>query len=165
MVAALFEKPRLFVKQEATYESVAKELPVAEVFHFAGHAIADRSSAGMMLAETGLFDASRLRRLQARRTQLVVLSACSTADGRSGLFDDEDSLVREFISVGAPEVVASGWAVDSSATSELMTEFYRGVFSGRRVSEALAQAAASVRARREYAHPFYWAGFSVFGRG
>jgi CHAT domain-containing protein/tetratricopeptide (TPR) repeat protein len=165
MVAALFEKPRLFVKQEATYESVAKELPVAEVFHFAGHAIANRSSAGMMLAETGLFDTSRLRRLQARRTQLVVLSACSTADGRSGLFDDEDSLVREFIGVGAPEVVASGWAVDSSATSELMTEFYRGVFSGRRVSEALAQAAASVRARREYAHPFYWAGFSVFGRG
>jgi CHAT domain-containing protein/tetratricopeptide (TPR) repeat protein len=164
-VSTLFRNSQLLIREQATFKNLAKELSEAEVLHFSGHAIRNPNSAGILLAETEVFDAMTLRRVPSRRSQLVVLSACSTADGRTGAFDDEDSLVREFIRFGTPEVVASRWPVDSTSTSELMREMYRNLLEGNGVADSLQKAMIAVRARKEYSHPFYWAGFSVFGRG
>lgn len=164
-IAALFEQPLLLLFGDANYANVSKGLSHSEVFHFSGHAVANQSSAGMILGGTDLLDASKMRDSQVAHSRLVVLSACSTADGRAGLFDDEDSLARRLIEAGVPEVVASRWGVDSSATSILMTEFYREVLAGNSVSDSLSGAAGRVRSQERYSHPFYWAGFAVFGRG
>jgi CHAT domain-containing protein len=164
-IAALFDQPRVLLSGEANYANVSTALSNSEVFHFSGHAVANRRSAGMILGATDLFDASKLRDSQVARSRLIVLSACSTADGRSGLFDDEDSMARRLVEAGVPEVVASRWAVDSAATSVLMTEFYRDVLMGNRVSDSLLLAARRVRSEERFTHPFYWAGFSIFGRG
>ena len=58
---------------------------------------------------------------------LVVLSACSTAEGRHVPGEGPIGLARAFMYAGAPRVVASLWRVNDSATAELMKRFYRGM--------------------------------------
>jgi CHAT domain-containing protein len=45
-----------------------------------------------------------------------------------------------------------------------MEDFYAQMLSGKNVSAALRDASHTLRAKEEFAHPFYWAGFSVFGK-
>jgi CHAT domain-containing protein len=98
------------------------------------------------------------------RSQLVVLSACSTSRGSAGFFDDDDSMVRRLMEAGVPDVVASRWMVDSSSTALLMKSFYSQLLNEKPVAESLASAMQTLRAQPEFSHPYYWAGFSVFGR-
>jgi CHAT domain-containing protein len=164
-VAGMFQGARLVLSSDESPSSVAAEMSRAQVFHFSGHAFSDVQSAGLVTGSGELLDALRLPESLPVRSRLVVLSACDTARGSNGYFDDEDSLVRRLMEAGVPEVVASRWMVDSPATLELMKSFYRQLLSGKSVSAALALASRDLRSRPEYAHPFYWAGFSVFGRG
>ncbi len=79
------------------------------------------------------------------------------------MLNKPDNLVRRFLAAGAREVVASRWAVDSKATLELMSKFYGLLVEGETPAAALAGAARSLRKQSIYAHPYYWASFSVFG--
>jgi CHAT domain-containing protein len=164
-VAAAFSHPVLLLHADASYENIIRELPRSQVFHFAGHAVANSTTAALLLSHSESLDVRSLEALHLHNSQLVVLSACSSADGSRGLFDDEDSLARRLIGIGAPEVVASRWAVDSSATAILMNNFYQRLVAGGTVAEALTLAINKTRSRAGFEHPFYWAGFSVFGRG
>jgi CHAT domain-containing protein len=161
----MFHGARLVLSSDESPSSIASEMGRAQVFHFSGHAFSDVQSAGLVTGGGELVDALRLPESVPLRSQLVVLSACDTARGSNGNFDDEDSLVRRLMEAGVPEVVASRWMVDSPATLALMKNFYRHLLSGKSVSAALALASRDLRSRPEYSHPFYWAGFSVFGRG
>jgi CHAT domain-containing protein len=163
-VAASFDHPRLLLQSSLTPTNFAKEIAQAEVFHFSGHAQSTVESAGLVTGTDGLLDAFRLDPVSRGRSQLVVLSACSSSRGTGGRFDDDDSLVRRLMSARVPEVVASRWTVDSVATALLMKGFYSELLAGKPVSEALDSAMRSVRSKPEFAHPYYWAGFSVYGR-
>ena len=164
-VASFFEHSDLLLQEDASYTNIAEGLQKVEVFHFSGHAVATQDSTGLLIAGPGLLDASKLQVAIGRRVQLVVLSACSTAHGGTGLFDDEDSLARMLIGQGVPVVVASRWAVDSAATAELMRGFYMHLLEGSRPSVSLLESIECVRQQEKYRHPYYWAGFSVFGQG
>jgi CHAT domain-containing protein/cytochrome c-type biogenesis protein CcmH/NrfG len=164
-VAEVFQHARLLLRTEATYPNIARELPDSDVFHFSGHAKADPNAAGVVVNGSDLFDVSKLDQLHLYRTQLVVLSACSSARGTAGLFDDEDSLVRRLITAGVPEVIASRWTVDSVATATLMHDFYARLLGGGTVADSMSLAVKDLRTQDGYSHPFYWAGFTVFGRG
>jgi CHAT domain-containing protein len=78
---------------------------------------------------------------------------------------DADSLARAFLLAGVPEVVASRWDADSSATAALMDSFYRILLDGRSAPQALQAAAAELRRLPATSHPYYWAAFSAFGPG
>jgi len=54
--------------------------------------------------------------------------------------------------------------VNSRATAAIMEAFYAQLLSGKDVSRALQEAARQVRREPEFAHPFYWASFSAFGK-
>jgi CHAT domain-containing protein/cytochrome c-type biogenesis protein CcmH/NrfG len=163
-VASSFKNPDLLVRVDGPRTELTKEIAEADVVHFSGHAQASVESAGLVTADYILFDNPALQALSQGRSQLVVLSACASSEGTGGLFDDNDSTVRRVMSARVPDVIASRWAVDSAATALLMRGFYRELLSGERVSDSLEYAMRSVRARSEFAHPYYWGGFSVFGR-
>ena len=163
-VAACFSHPKLQMQTDLSPTELAKRIAEAEVFHFSGHAKASVESAELVAGTDGLLEASEFNVVSGGDSRLVVLSACSSSHGTSGLFDDGDSLVRRFMGARVPEVVASRWNVDSAATALLMKEFYTELLAGKAVSEALNSAMRSVRSRSEFSHPYYWAGFSVFGR-
>jgi CHAT domain-containing protein len=94
---------------------------------------------------------------------LVVLSACETALGKEVKGEGLIGLVRGFMYAGAPAVIASSWKVDDSATAELMTELYRGLFEGKTPATALREAQVAVSKMARFRHPYYWAAFELQG--
>jgi CHAT domain-containing protein len=163
-VAANFTHPHLSLRDDIQEANIAREISNAEVFHFSGHGSAGALSTGLVVGENGLFDAWKMGVVDHGHNQLVVLSACDTSSGTGGAFDDEDSLVEQLVSAGVPAVVASRWPVDSAATAALMSNFYSKLLTGETVSEASRSAGIEMRSTRLFAHPFFWAGFAVFGR-
>ncbi len=98
---------------------------------------------------------------QPLRADLVVLAACSTARGFSDRREGTFSIRRNYHLAGVPDVVASLYDIPAAATADLLTEFYRGVFSGLTPVEALHGAQRKARSgglHKRYIHPKYWAG-------
>jgi CHAT domain-containing protein/Flp pilus assembly protein TadD len=172
-VAAQFRHSRLLSGTEATSLTIQEELSQSQVFHFAGHAISSVQQSGLVLAsltnpdgnedEPTVLSASDLETAALQRLQLVVLSACATAETEKG-FIGPDTLVRGFLRAGVPHVIASRWPVDSQTTQQTMAEFYKGLFQGQPSAKALQQAANTVRNQSGASHPYYWAAFGSYGR-
>lgn len=84
--------------------------------------------------------------------ELVVLSACETAAG----------LPRTFLREGARSVVATLWSIPDRTTADFMVDFYGGLKTGLDKSASLRSAKLRM-IRRGRSHPFYWAGYVLFG--
>ena len=96
--------------------------------------------------------------------ELVVLSACNTALGKSVKGEGLVGIVRGFMYAGAKRVVASHWKVDDEATGELMGRFYVQMLKeNRSPAAALRQAQLAVREQERWRAPFYWAAFVLQG--
>jgi CHAT domain-containing protein len=164
-VSSLFPRSVLLEGPTATLSEVRNRLRGAEVFHFAGHGYGG-DGGGLVLRGAGggpaLLTAAGIQDLQLSRCRLAVLSGCATGSGERDGPGDPQSLVRAFLHAGTREVVASLWNLDSAGTQVFMGEFYAAMFSGAQADQALRKAAAAVRAKGEYRHPYYWAGLQVF---
>lgn len=146
----------------------------ARYLHFATHAVADHDHperAGLALSGVdrtgnpieGLLRLDDLRRLRID-ADLVVLSACSTRDGRTLSGEGPQSLVRGFIDAGAARVIGTLWPVRDEAATILVESFYRGLFvEGRSPAAALRAAQRELAAQPRFAAPHYWAGFVLEG--
>ena len=91
------------------------------------------------------------------------MSACLTAAGETRGAVNNQIVVQALLGAGARRVVAARWSIDSEATRVLMDRFYARLVSGKSVPEALSGAAADVAASPGWSHPYFWAGFDVFG--
>jgi CHAT domain-containing protein len=172
-VASRFQHSQLLSGAKVTSAAIRQELSRSDVFHFAGHAISGVKQSGLVLAslpgaegsgdQPTLLSTSDLGMTELQRLQLVVLSACPTAETEKG-FIGPDTLVRSFLRAGVPHVVASRWPVDSLSTEKIMTEFYSRLLNRLSVGQALQQAASQLRQQPATQHPYYWAAFSSYGR-
>jgi CHAT domain-containing protein len=79
------------------------------------------------------------------------------------------ALSRGFLTAGCRRVVASLWSVNDLSTADLMSGLF-GRIAHRRQSDAaidyassLREAKRALRARPQYAAPFYWAPFVLSG--
>ncbi len=96
--------------------------------------------------------------------ELVVLSGCQTAMGKEIRGEGLLGLTRGVLYAGAPRVVASLWQVDDRATAELMSRFYRGLWTESLTpAAALRQARLSLASERRFRDPFYWGAFVLQG--
>lgn len=163
-VARRFERSRLYEGKDATFANLAKEAATAEVFHFAGHGFLNAGNGGLMLAPGEALEARRLRSVAWPRCRLAVLSGCTTGAGEQQGAVNPESLARALLDAGVRRVIASRWAVDSQSTRELFKAFYGKAAGGDSPSRALAKASADIRRRADYAHPYYWAGFQLYGQ-
>lgn len=165
-IAALFDDSRLFTRNEATKKNLMEFGAQADVLHFATHGVWDSTDStnnhleladGQSLAQEEIFD------LGLERTSIVTLSACNTAMGDSIEGKYVASLAEAFWIAGSRTVVASLWQVDDTSTSVLMTEFYENLKDGKPKGESLRDAQLQVLGGKEFQHPYYWSGFSLFG--
>jgi CHAT domain-containing protein len=147
-----------------TVSNIVKELPQADIFEFAGHAVTREHGGELVVqGESGaeMVSGARLATLRLPRTSLVVLSACSTGSGRD-VDRDPNGLVRSLLNAGGRSVVATRWDVDSRATAKGMQQFYRSFKAGMNKSHALQAAREELQAKGEFSHPYYWAGIELF---
>jgi CHAT domain-containing protein len=167
--ARAFPSHQVMFEAAGTEKNLISNLPQADVFHFSGHVIVNPGDSALVLAadphqqagERALW-ISRLPREILRNCKLAVLAACSTGRSSDGDGDPSSGMARNLLLAGVPEVVASRWDVDSSATSALIEAFYAALGKGLPARQALYSAVSSIRRRGEYSHPYYWAAFEDF---
>jgi CHAT domain-containing protein len=108
----------------------------------------------------------------------VVLSACNTAAGADTGAEAVSGLGRAFFYAGSRALLATNWAVHSESARELVSDVFRrqAADPGLTRAEALRQAMVALldsgtnkdqsgRVRFTYAHPFFWAPYSLIGDG
>jgi CHAT domain-containing protein len=96
-----------------------------------------------------------------RPVELLTLSACQTAvgDDRAAL-----GLAGVAIKAGARSALATLWSVNDSASSELVTEFYRQLRDpALSKADALRAAQLAMLQDGRFAHPVYWSPFLLIG--
>ncbi|MBI4748198.1 MAG: CHAT domain-containing protein [Acidobacteria bacterium] len=98
------------------------------------------------------------------KTDLVVISACQTADGKLIEGEGPLSFSRAFLLAGARTVVGTQWAVDDKVTSELMKLFYEQLFTYHLPpTQALRKAQLHMLKNPAYQSPEHWAAFECYG--
>ena len=107
----------------------------------------------------------------------VVLSACNTASADGKGSEAVSGLGRAFFYAGARSLLVSNWAVETTSARLLTTELFRRQAEDPSLTraEALRQSMLSLmgknatdatgRATFSYAHPAFWAPFSLVGDG
>jgi CHAT domain-containing protein len=163
---------RAWVGPEATEANFRQKAGAYDVVHVAAHGVVDdRNPLRSRLVfhppaekptEDGWLEVGEIRELDLR-AKLVVLSGCET--GR-GAFEDGEGVIGmawAFLASGARSVLASQWRVESTSTTQLMLRFHTGLLAGAEKSDALRDAALELRKNDRFRHPFYWAGFQLFG--
>jgi CHAT domain-containing protein/tetratricopeptide (TPR) repeat protein len=162
MAAAQFHRSTLLVGRTATFSRLIRELPKAEVFHFAGHAIQSNSGPALVLApensnstKPDMLAAGSIYEIAPKNLKLVILSACATGQ-RNG-----HPLIQAFLLAGNTQVVSTLWTIDSMSTREFMSHFYENLLSGGPVHRSLRIAALELSRHPETSHPYYWAAFSL----
>jgi CHAT domain-containing protein len=96
-----------------------------------------------------------------RPIELLVLSACETAEGdkRAAL-----GLAGLAVRSGARSTLASLWSVNDASTAELMVTFYQALAQkGLSKAESLRESQLSLLHNPQYEHPYYWAAFILVG--
>ena len=166
-------KGKLYLGKDAKESSFKKDAPKARVIHLATHAIVDdRMPMYSKLIFSQIGDDDEDGFLQAYEiynmrltADLVVLSACETGIGKLSRGEGLASLARAFFHAGVPSLVASLWAVDDYATTQIMENFYRELKNGLTKDKALRQAKIKYlhTAQGEKRHPYFWAGHVLMG--
>lgn len=111
--------------------------------------------------EDGVLTAFEAQTLDLSGTNLVVLSACETAQGELKNGEGVFGLQRAFQVAGAESVITSLWRVDDAATEMLMTQFYTRWLKGTNKWQALKEAQKEVQ--KKYPQPYYWGAFVMVG--
>jgi CHAT domain-containing protein len=144
------------------------------IVHFATHGLLNNRRpelSGIVLSlvneggrsENGFLQVHEIYNLRLR-ADLVVLSACRTALGKDISGEGVVGLTRAFMYAGAARVVSSLWEVESKATAELMTRFYRKMLREKlEPAAALRAAQISMSQDPRWRSPYYWAGFVIQG--
>lgn len=133
------------------------------VIHIASHSFAspDTKKTYIQLGSTRL-RLGQVYGLRLKPGAMVVLSSCQSAVGASANPGREvTSLASAFGTAGASTVIASRWKVDDQSTTDFFSFFYRALLNGKSRGQALRQAQLDMMQVRP--HPYFWAGFSLFG--
>ena len=172
-----------FLGKNASESAFKKYIKKAKVIHIASHAkvnhlnpmesaiflssIDDKYSDGVLYAHE-IFKDIKIE------TDLLVLSSCDSATGKTLKGEGVMSLARAFQFAGARSIVATLWPVDDEVTGLFMERFYQYLATGLDKGSALKNAQLSLineprrffstsRVKKDLSHPYYWAGFQLIG--
>ena len=154
--------------QRATKQVVLEAMESVALIHLAAHGDSERGAIALappfMSArprdEDYLLTVSDISKVQLR-AKLVVLSCCHSARGEIKA-EGAVGIARAFLGSGARSVLVSLWALDDSATEQLMSQFYDHLVRGESASDSLHQAMKWMRCNG-YSDEKQWAPFVLIG--
>ncbi|KAL4755746.1 CHAT domain-containing protein [Aspergillus foveolatus] len=141
-ITVILPESKALLSQEATLDNLRKYIHNYPILHLATHCKFDPEvpllssiclAYGRQLSVLDLLDLHL-------DVDLVIFSACQTAQGTPTAGDDIVGFARALFAAGAHAVMVSLWPVDDSATSEILIEFYKRLSSGRSAPVALQEA-------------------------
>ena len=172
-IKGYFPISRILTGHNAT-ESAVKEAAIDfQAIHIASHGIFDAGNplqSCLYLSEDvgndGVLTAAELYGIQ-MAPGLITLSACESGLSSVESGDELIGLIRGLFFAGKSNIVASLWKVDDMGTRFLMNRFYANLQGKDNVDVmgALSKAKIESLQHHEYAHPYYWSAFNVYGLG
>ncbi|MGV3590840.1 MAG: CHAT domain-containing protein [Gammaproteobacteria bacterium] len=167
---ALFRPERTldFIGRRATLENLASPAARnARILHLATHGYFQSTGSdnvGLVLATINERNERvpgfvTLTELFSHRfnNELVVISGCDTAMGMQLAGEGMMGVTRGFLAQGARHVISTLWPVSDRASAQFMDMFYRNLYEGGSVAQALRAAQQQLKAIPEFRHPYYWA--------
>ena len=151
---------------EATPNAVIRHAPGKEIVHFGCHGRFEPKTpteSGLVLSDGWLTVQRIITELHLESAVLTTVAACQSGQMAVRSGEEHVGLIQALMTAGAQMVVASLWQVDDEATCALFEAFYAQVNAGVDPTQALSVAAAGIRARPEWSHPYFWAPFQVSG--
>jgi len=171
-VGSVYQNRSLLQGAHATAKAVHAAAVAPGVLHFAGHSIPWRGGVGLVVAPDAADQSADGRAgiwvvtgPTVMRSDLVVFSACRSAEFNDTGSVQPGQLAEAALLAGAGEVVATLWNVDSTATAAWMRSFYEHLGTGRSPAEAVRMASLNMRSQVNWRHPRYWAAFADYERG
>ena len=174
-LADLYDQAVVAVQKEATKTRLKEIAPGADVVHVAAHAVIDEvdpmysliklatgGQVGTLAAMGSDMEARELAALDLSRARVVSLSACNSGLGTVAQGDEFMGFKRALFAADARSALVSLWPVDDIATELLMTQLHRGWQTSTLVN-AMRAAQIKVLEQTKYAHPYYWAPFTLVG--
>jgi CHAT domain-containing protein len=108
----------------------------------------------------------------------VVLSACNTGAGSGEGAEAASGLGRAFFYAGTRAILVTNWSVHSQSAKELVSDLFKRQADDPKLTraEALRQAMNALmdgpgyvgsdgKAEFAYAHPLFWAPYTIIGDG
>ena len=151
----------LLKDKSATKAAVLAAMPRFAVLHIAAHSVADPADAGhsrLLLQDAPLF-ASELAGLPLDQLELVVLSACSSAQGEMIAGEGLEGLTSTFLKAGAANVVGTLWPVPDQIAAQWSKAFYQHLGASEPLEVAVAMA------NRAIDDPVHRYAFVLWGNG
>jgi CHAT domain-containing protein/predicted negative regulator of RcsB-dependent stress response len=152
--------------------AIAPEIGQYRFVHLATHGILDSKRperSGMIfsvLSDRGELQRSLLSTSDVFNLKLsadlVVLSGCQTALGKSIKGEGLIGLTGGLMYSGAKQVVSSLWSVDDPKTALFMTDFYQGMLQ-KNLPPATALRQTQLKMWKQQQAPYYWAAFVIQG--
>lgn len=154
--------------------ALGPELKQFQIVHFGTHGFIDDDNPELSGLVLSLFDEQgrsqegylRLHDIYNMKlpVELVVLSACNSAQGKEVRGEGLVGLVRGFMYAGAKRIMASLWKVDDKPTAELMKRFYQHLLKDEVTpARALQLAQLEMLKQQRRRAPYYWAAFFLQG--
>lgn len=160
-----FNETTVFTKKEATKENFKKFSKDYEILHFNTHAGIDSiSSVPWLSFQNGKMVLEELYGLE-NNSELVVLDACKTNQGKLASGEGVLNLSRGFFYNGTQSVLASLWNVNEKSGNEIIAKFYEELANGNTKSRALQLAKIEYIKKHQLSEttPYYWASFTLTG--
>lgn len=154
---------------QATKRAVLQRIKSVSLIHLAAHGNVDRGEIALAPLRPihhtprdeefvlSMTDISQVK----LRAKLVVLSCCHSAQGQIRT-EGVVGIARAFLGSGARSVLVALWALEDSATEQLMKCFYAHLARGESASESLHQAMKWMR-RNGFSLVSQWAPFMLIG--
>jgi CHAT domain-containing protein len=171
-VARHYRSSEVLPDDRATPERFLELAGRYPIVHFAGHAVADRTTPGLsrlFLApsatnRSGWLLARDIEAATFNKTALVILGACETGAGPVLRGEGVVNLARPFLGKGAAGVVYSLWDVADNASARLLTAFHRHLAGGAEPILALQHAQLElIRAAEAPGDVLTWSAYQYAG--
>jgi CHAT domain-containing protein len=166
-VESYFKEAHNLVEETASRNNFLRQFSKYSVIQLYTHASdsSDRKEPVIYFSDSSLY-LSELILENKPSTQLIVISACNTGNGKLHQGEGIFSFNRAFASIGIPASVINLWSVDSKSTYRLTELFYRYLSEGMTTDKALQSAKLEFMrsSGKQQSLPYYWAAAILVGK-
>ncbi len=161
-------KGSFFINQNATAANFRDALGKANLLHISTHSFmyGEQQEPALQLADQKFFLLELAA--QTHAPDLVVLSACRTADGVIASGEGVLSLSRGFTAAGTKGIISGLWNVNDETGAEIISDFYENLRNGHSTDEALYLAKKKWlqgdHGNNSMLLPYYWASLVYIGK-
>jgi len=158
-----------YVGPRATVANFVRECDKASILHIAAHYNVNPNPGKFVIKlapdgdSDGEITVEEVTAITNPHLQLVVLSTCESAASTDPITSGPSCAAEVFSLAGAKSVLGGLWKVSDASASKLMGDFYRTLCRGKTRTNSLRSAQIEMIEGKEFAHPFYWACFALYG--